>query len=542
MTNMEEDQVNEEARKLLEEHSNQPPCTNGICDNEQMQICQKQLNQQKLQQLQIQIGNTTLATTSAPSVCGGCRKPIYDRFFMKVDKMTWHEACVCCCVCNQPLIKFCYVRNGKMYCQQDYQRLQICKRCSESIRPNEYILPGPIHIGCFSCCTCSRSLKPGDQYFLSGSRITCHPCKLTKSRSRLEGELDTASDTDKTDDETFEASLGHPYSRQFQQYGLGTSVRSMALDIRSSPSGANRPMAGSSSSICTTVSAGDGKRSAGKRPRTILTTAQRRKFKASFEVSQKPCRKVRETLALETGLSPRVVQVWFQNQRAKIKKIARRQTQDEGNTSGQSHQSRNMKRRKKTNESDSENETSSPESYISLPATPHHGSLLLDTYRSPESLQTSPPASSDGGNVFFPNLHTQRMDYMYEECNHQLQMNLTTVQSSCTKPSIPSAPSHSDQTTVPYPHDMSHQQQSELQFPPTSRDSDIASFEYSGGQAVNSIVTSPIHQHQYYPPVHTPSSDNRFIAPLSHGPPLQPPPDDTPIDRLMYMQNNYFRT
>ena len=26
---------------------------------------------------------------------------------------------------------------------------------------------------------------------------------------------------DKTDDETFEASLGHPYSRQFQQYGLG---------------------------------------------------------------------------------------------------------------------------------------------------------------------------------------------------------------------------------------------------------------------------------------------------------------------------------
>lgn len=34
----------------------------------------------------------------------------------------------------------------------------------------------------------------------------------------------------------------------------------------------------------------DGKRI--KRPRTILTTAQRRKFKASFEVSQKPCRKV----------------------------------------------------------------------------------------------------------------------------------------------------------------------------------------------------------------------------------------------------------
>ncbi|EOA97189.1 LIM homeobox transcription factor 1 alpha, partial [Anas platyrhynchos] len=66
-----------------------------------------------------------------------------------------------------------------------------------------------------------------------------------------------------------------------------------------------------------------------KRPRTILTTQQRRAFKASFEVSSKPCRKVRETLAAETGLSVRVVQVWFQNQRAKMKKLARRQQQQQ---------------------------------------------------------------------------------------------------------------------------------------------------------------------------------------------------------------------
>ena len=35
----------------------------------------------------------------------------------------------------------------------------------------------------------------------------------------------------------------------------------------------------------------DGRRGP-KRPRTILTAAQRRQFKASFEVSPKPCRKV----------------------------------------------------------------------------------------------------------------------------------------------------------------------------------------------------------------------------------------------------------
>lgn len=52
----------------------------------------------------------------------------------------------------------------------------------------------------------------------------------------------------------------------------------------------------------------DGRRGP-KRPRTILTTQQRRAFKASFEISPKPCRKVRESLAKDTGLSVRIVQV-----------------------------------------------------------------------------------------------------------------------------------------------------------------------------------------------------------------------------------------
>lgn len=54
----------------------------------------------------------------------------------------------------------------------------------------------------------------------------------------------------------------------------------------------------------------DGRRGP-KRPRTILTTQQRRAFKASFEISPKPCRKVRESLAKDTGLSVRIVQVSF---------------------------------------------------------------------------------------------------------------------------------------------------------------------------------------------------------------------------------------
>jgi len=61
-----------------------------------------------------------------------------------------------------------------------------------------------------------------------------------------------------------------------------------------------------------------------KRPRTILNAVQRYDFREAFKLSQKPCRKVREHLASKTGLSVRVVQVWFQNERAKMKKMQRR--------------------------------------------------------------------------------------------------------------------------------------------------------------------------------------------------------------------------
>ena len=46
----------------------------------------------------------------------------------------------------------------------------------------------------------------------------------------------------------------------------------------------------------------DGRRGP-KRPRTILTAAQRRQFKASFEISPKPCRKVGEDAGCQKILS-----------------------------------------------------------------------------------------------------------------------------------------------------------------------------------------------------------------------------------------------
>ncbi|KAE8619748.1 hypothetical protein XENTR_v10009959 [Xenopus tropicalis] len=146
------------------------------------------------------------------------------------------------------------------------------------------VLSNVYHVACFFCCECERRLERGDEFVLKEGQLLCRS-DYEREKEMLSALSLTPSGSVKSEDED------------------GASLQGKSDEGK------------------------DPKRS--KRPRTILTTQQRRAFKASFEVSSKPCRKVRETLAAETGLTVRVVQVWFQNQRAKMKKIARRQQQQD---------------------------------------------------------------------------------------------------------------------------------------------------------------------------------------------------------------------
>ncbi|TKS84002.1 LIM homeobox transcription factor 1-beta LIM/homeobox protein 1.2 [Collichthys lucidus] len=157
-----------------------------------------------------------------------------------------------------------------------------CSGCLEKIEPTEFVmraLESVYHLSCFCCCICERQLSKGDEFVLKEGQLLCKTDYKREKDLLSTVSLDN-SDSDKSEDED--------------------------LDVKS----AKCPTGGKGSD-----DSKDPRRP--KRPRTILTTVQRRAFKASFEVSSKPCRKVRETLAAETGLSVRVVQVWFQNQRAK---------------------------------------------------------------------------------------------------------------------------------------------------------------------------------------------------------------------------------
>ena len=58
-----------------------------------------------------------------------------------------------------------------------------------------------------------------------------------------------------------------------------------------------------------------------KRPRTTITAKQLEVLKSAYKNSSKPARHIREQLSKDTGLDMRVVQVWFQNRRAKEKRL-----------------------------------------------------------------------------------------------------------------------------------------------------------------------------------------------------------------------------
>ena len=69
-----------------------------------------------------------------------------------------------------------------------------------------------------------------------------------------------------------------------------------------------------------------------KRPRTTITAKQLDTLRSAYNQSSKPSRHVREQLSQETGLDMRVIQVWFQNRRAKDKRM-RKEEDQQGTTS-----------------------------------------------------------------------------------------------------------------------------------------------------------------------------------------------------------------
>ncbi|XP_040568283.1 LIM homeobox transcription factor 1-beta [Lepeophtheirus salmonis] len=279
--------------------------------------------------------------------CEGCCETIYDRYVMRVSDSSWHEDCLYCSVCRIHLTDSCYFKDGRLFCRTDYER-QFgikCGRCSLPLLHTDLVMRTVLYIyhsHCFVCTVCCSPLQRGDQYVIRSGQIVCRTdfekefyvlqqgfssSPAPPQNGRGGG---TTNGACKNNVNNSNANTSNNPSMTSNRPGGGTNNGVLPLEPSSSPgpngSGDQRSSGLSDEFVVEGTGSSrsrDGRRGP-KRPRTILTAAQRRQFKASFEISPKPCRKVREALAKDTGLSVRVVQVWFQNQRAKMKKIQRR--------------------------------------------------------------------------------------------------------------------------------------------------------------------------------------------------------------------------
>ncbi|VDO13963.1 unnamed protein product [Rodentolepis nana] len=226
------------------------------------------------------IGNSHGVGNGLP-LCTQCHLPVEDKYMVRVRGRSLHANCAICSICNCSLNEFCFIMEGRLICRQDYIRLYAvkCAACKMPMLMHELCMRTGsnevYHVNCFRCSMCGEQLPVGAEYARDPStnapicRKNCVP--RSSSSSSIVGN------------------------------GGGTTSESVT------PSAA--PLLHQNFN-------------SGKRGRTTLSTIQRARLEQIFETNPKPNTKVREALAVELGLPVRVVQVWFQNQRAREKVLS----------------------------------------------------------------------------------------------------------------------------------------------------------------------------------------------------------------------------
>jgi len=273
------------------------------------------------------------------SCCFGCGKPIFDRFLLTVLDKQWHTECVRCHTCGDLLDHKCFFRDGNIFCREDFYRLYgpRCGGCLETVSPRDLVRKARekvFHLRCFTCTICHKQLSTGEElYILDKERFLCRDDYL----ALLRGPDYPYSDEEDEDDRR-QSSVPLPSSPPHSN--------SPTLPLPDSPKVEPNNNMDSSSPLLTKIKIEEGEYgegmpevvegekgeqenrspeegSGGKRrgPRTTIKAKQLEVLKTAFAQTPKPTRHIREQLAKETGLSMRVIQVWFQNKRSKERRM-----------------------------------------------------------------------------------------------------------------------------------------------------------------------------------------------------------------------------
>ncbi|XP_029370634.1 LIM/homeobox protein Lhx9-like [Echeneis naucrates] len=238
----------------------------------------------------------TALSVQEPMMCAGCGGQVCDRFFLLAAGQLWHSACLRCsqCQCELQTQPSLYCRDGNIYCQQDYCRMFLggqCARCFQPIPATALVMRSgelTFHPHCFSCQECDIKLMPGNLYCIEGQSLFC------QSHYHGDGSIPLSQDPPPKPNLTDEAHI--------QVSGEGeesVSSPEPRLDDR--------------------VIGGRSHRHT-KRIRTCFRSEQLRALESYFAQKHNPDGKDWTCLAHKTGLPKRVLQVWFQNARAKLRR------------------------------------------------------------------------------------------------------------------------------------------------------------------------------------------------------------------------------
>ncbi|EFX65839.1 hypothetical protein DAPPUDRAFT_65174, partial [Daphnia pulex] len=279
---------------------------------------------------------------SPTTLCGGCGFKITDRYYLVAVERAWHSECLRCGECRRPLdtALSCFSRQSRIYCRDDYYRLfgvRRCNRCCLPLGSNELVMrarDAVFHLACFTCAACNQPLAKGDIFGMRDGIVYCrlhyemlqHPSTLTffPSLSSSGG----LSNGGLGGNSPGSGSLGHHHSVQKGRPRKRKIPPAAAAGMVYDSSGTNGSASGGGGGGGSS-SQQQQQQQRTKRMRTSFKHHQLRTMKSYFAINQNPDAKDLKQLAQKTGLSKRVLQVWFQNARAKWRRNIMRQ-QDGG--------------------------------------------------------------------------------------------------------------------------------------------------------------------------------------------------------------------